>query len=105
MNEKGVNAWTLAKETHSSTATVSDWVNGRSVPRSNKIKVIADYLGCEISDLIYQPDEAARQHEEAARIMELLHNRPECRILFDKAENATKEEIEQAIRIIEALRI
>lgn len=105
MKEKGVNAWNLAKVTNSSSSTVDCWVKGKFVPRSNKLQMLADYFCCDIADLIYEPEKAATEKEEAARILELLHSRPECRILFDKAENATKEEIEQAIRIIEALRI
>ena len=34
----------------------------------------------------------------------MLRTRPECRMLFKLADNATKEDVEKAVAIIEALR-
>ena len=42
--------------------------------------------------------------EELTEYVEMLKNRPECRMLFQLSKNATKEDVEAAVRIIEALR-
>ena len=36
--------------------------------------------------------------------LEMLRNRPECRMLFSVAKDATKDDVEKAVAIIEALR-
>lgn len=36
--------------------------------------------------------------------LEMLKNRQECRMLFSLARNATRSDVERAVKIIEALR-
>lgn len=38
-----------------SSATVSDWCNGRKVPRMDKISWLASWLSVNVSDLICEP--------------------------------------------------
>lgn len=52
LNEKGITMYRLAKETGISTATLSDWKNGRSKPKLDKLLKICSYLGIELSVLI-----------------------------------------------------
>lgn len=42
--------------------------------------------------------------EELTEYLEVLKNRPDMRMLFKLSKNATKEDVEQAVKIIEALR-
>ena len=42
--------------------------------------------------------------QELTEYLEMLKTRPECRMLFQLTKNATKEDVEAAVRIIEALR-
>jgi transcriptional regulator with XRE-family HTH domain len=44
------------------------------------------------------------QNAELSEYLEHLRTRPELKMLFDTTANATKREIEQAVKIIEALR-
>lgn len=44
------------------------------------------------------------EDEELTDYLEELKNRSEMRILFKLAKGATKEDVEQAVKIIEALR-
>lgn len=44
------------------------------------------------------------EDEELNEYLEMLKTRKECRMLFQLAKNATKEDVEQAVKIIEALR-
>lgn len=41
-----------------STATVSEWCNGKKMPRMNKIEEIANWLGLSISDLLEDRSES-----------------------------------------------
>ena len=44
-DEKGVKDATVAKETGIGKSTFTDWKNGRSVPKDEKLQKIADYFG------------------------------------------------------------
>ena len=44
------------------------------------------------------------EDQELTEYLEMLKTRPECRMLFQLSRNATKEDVEAAVRIIEALR-
>ena len=39
-----------------SSATVSDWCNGKKLPRMDKIQSIANWLRVNVSDLLYEQD-------------------------------------------------
>lgn len=41
---------------------------------------------------------------EVTDLLDTLHKRPELKMLFSTSKNATKEDIEKAIRIIDALK-
>ena len=44
------------------------------------------------------------EDEELSEYLEMLKNRPEIRMLFQVSKDATKEDVENAVKIIEALR-
>lgn len=52
LEERGVTAYRVAKETGISTATLSDWKSGRSTPKTDKMQKIADYFGVSIDYLL-----------------------------------------------------
>lgn len=47
---------------------------------------------------------AVRENDELTEYLETLRTRPECRMLFSLAKDATKADVEKAVAIIEALR-
>jgi len=51
MNERGVYQSDIVTALGVSSATASDWCNGKSFPRANKIQALADLLHCRYSDL------------------------------------------------------
>ena len=58
MNRDGKNQMDLMNDLHLSSSTVSSWCTGKKLPRMNKIQMLADYFGIELSDLIEEePDE------------------------------------------------
>lgn len=42
---KGISAYKVAKETGITTTTITNWKNGKYVPKSDKLSKIAEFLG------------------------------------------------------------
>ena len=52
LNMKKSTSYKVAKATGIAPSTLSDWKNGRSVPKADKMRLIADYFGVDISKLV-----------------------------------------------------
>ena len=52
LEEKGITPYKLHKDTGIATATLSDWKNGKSVPKQDKLMKIADYFGVSLEYLM-----------------------------------------------------
>ena len=50
--ERGVTAYQVAKATGISTGSLSDWKNGRSTPKVEKLQKIAAYFGVSMDELL-----------------------------------------------------
>ena len=48
IEKQGMSPYKVAKNTGIATATLSDWKNGISKPKTDKLKKIADYFGVSI---------------------------------------------------------
>ena len=49
LKTKGVTPYQVSKETGISNSTFSDWKNGRSEPKVDKLQKLADYFGVPIT--------------------------------------------------------
>lgn len=56
MNRDGVNGITLAQYMGVSSATISDWMHGKKMPRVDKLKSLANYFRISLSDLTDDKD-------------------------------------------------
>lgn len=56
MERMGKSQRDMAEIVGVSTATFSDWINGKKYPRIDKIEILADYFGILKSDLIEDKD-------------------------------------------------
>ncbi len=54
-DEKGVTDYRVAQDTGITKSTFTDWKNGRSEPKIDKLKKLADYFGVSI-DCFLEPD-------------------------------------------------
>ena len=52
LNEKGVTAYEVSKATGIPNSTFSDWKTGKSKPKIEKLKKIAEYFQSPITELI-----------------------------------------------------
>ncbi len=55
IKKQGITAAQLAEILGVSTATVSDWSNGKTYPRIAKIEHMAEYFGVQKADLVEDP--------------------------------------------------
>lgn len=88
-------------------ASVTVWKNTGKAPKQELLLKIADYFGVSTDYLLgNEPKEEplVNGDKELTEYLEMLKNRSECRMLFKLAKTATKEDVEQAVKIIEALR-
>lgn len=100
----GKNQNDIVRDFGITASTVSDWANGKKYPRVDKMQKLADYFGILKSDLTEEHAEAKLTDDiELQEYLEELKNRSEMRMLFSLAKSATKEDVLQAVKIIEAL--
>ena len=95
----------LVRDLKITASTVSDWANGKKYPRVDKMQMLADYFGVLKSDLTEERQESELTDDiELQEYLEELKSRSEMRMLFSLAKGATKEDVMQAVKIIEALK-
>lgn len=57
MEDRKITKAQLSRETGASSGNVSDWQSGKSLPSSERLAQIADYLGCSVNYLLgKEPD-------------------------------------------------
>ncbi len=99
MARKGVTQKDIAQHFNITTSIVSDWCNAKKYPRVDKMQMLADYFDVLKSDLT----EDKTERTELDDYLEGLRTRPEMKMLFNITKNATKEEVEKAVKIIETM--
>lgn len=52
LNQHNTTVYRVSKQTGISASTFTDWKNGRSVPKADKMKRIADYFGVSLDSLL-----------------------------------------------------
>ena len=83
--------------------TISYWKHNQNViPKQDVLLKIAEYFDVSVDYLL--GNEPKSEDKELTEYLEFLKYRPEGKMLFSVAKGCTKEEIEQAVKIIEALR-
>lgn len=51
-DSRGISDYRVSEETGITRSTFSDWKNGRSSPKIEKLKILADYFGVDINYFI-----------------------------------------------------
>lgn len=67
LRERGITSYRVAKDTGITSATLSDWKNGKSQPKVDKLQKIADYFGVSL-DYLCGKEEETVQKEKAPGI-------------------------------------
>lgn len=60
-DEKGVSDYRVSEDTGITKSTFTDWKSGRSQPKLDKLKILADYFGVSIEYFInVEPEQEKR---------------------------------------------
>ena len=102
--QAGLTQAELAKKLAISKSAVSMYECGKREPELDLLERIADVFGVSVSALLGREEPLVNGDAELTAYLEALRDRPEMRMLFSVTKNATKEDVEAAVRIIEALR-
>ena len=101
----------LCRRLKVSSATVSDWANGKKIPRADKLQAICVWLNCELSDLLEEnPQVLADGHpteyydnEVVQAVTDRLRTNPEYGVLFKASANLKPEDVEFVTKFIEKM--
>ena len=99
LDRKGITGKDLALAIGVPPTTLYSWLQAQAYPRIDKIELMANYFGVSKAALV--EDQTGLMDET---LEEAFDRRPEMRALFKVASGCTPEEIEQALKIIEALK-
>ena len=107
---KGLKASDVSRATGIRRGVFSDWKAGRYVPKADKMRLIADYLGTPVEPLLgVQTNEQPGGYyvdDEAAQYAQEIFENPNLRALFDAARTISKEDqkllVDMALRFKES---
>ena len=87
-------------------STISMYESGNREPDFETLEKLADYFNVNMATFFPSGElpKAVSYDPELNAYLEELRTRPEMRMLFSVAKGATKEDVEKAVAIIEALR-
>lgn len=106
--KKGVKPGRAASECGINRSNVTSWKNNGYTPRGDVLQRIASYFGVTVGYLLGEEAQKEKPlvngNEELTEYLEMLKTRPEMRMLFQITKDATKEDVEAAVRVIEAIR-
>ena len=104
--EKGKSPSRVALELGINKSTVSVWKSKGTTPQTEILQKIADYFGVSLDYLLETKKTSAEpaEDQEMTELLEALKNNPGMRVLFSKTKNATKEDIEKVIKMLEIMK-
>ncbi len=100
-DEKGMKDSSIAKQTGITKSTFSDWKNGRSTPKREKLAKIADCLGVSLDYLVTGEEAEYYSNSETAKEAQAVFDDPNLRLLFDAAKNSKPENIRLAAEMLQ----
>ncbi len=109
LKELGIKGSKMCDDLGISRSTLTELRKGRATTlKADRAVAIADYLGISVEQLLGNENGSEKEQllvngdEELTEYLEELKTRPEMRMLFSLTKGATKEDVERAVRIIEA---
>ena len=102
---RGMTQAELASRLGISKSAVSMYERGKREPELELLQAMADLFGVSVNAMLGRQDpDLVNDDPELTGFLEQMRDRPEMRMLFSVTKNATKQDVEAAVRIIEALR-
>lgn len=101
----GITQKELAANLGVALSTVAMWETGCRRPDYETLKKIAEFYGVSYNQLLSDcPEDVENDEDEISVLRDVLRTRPEMKMLFSVSKGASKEDIERAVAIIEALK-
>ena len=100
MEKNEISQADICRELKVSSATVSDWCNGRKYPRPDAMGRLADLLGVRLSMLT--TEEGPQNYEDLQRL-EALHQNPALGMLFDRSRKMSNDDIEFMLQMADRI--
>ena len=109
---RGLTNYQVAKLTGIPRSTFSDWSNGRSTPKQDKLKKIADVLDTSVDYLITGKDKPKEStggtvyyfNDETAQIAQEIMENPNLHALFKAARGLPPKDMDITKDLIERLK-
>ncbi len=104
--ERGLTQAQLAARLGVSRSTVAMWESNKAQPDNDMLNKIADLFDVTVDYLLGRQTIKDNRFEgmDVDGMLDFLANNKEGRVLMSIAKDATKEDLEQIVRIVEALR-
>lgn len=113
MKARDVSQADLSRLTGIEASSLSNYLGGKYAAKQDKVYLLARALNVNEAWLMGLDTPMERidaspsfrsDEEELNEYLELLRTRPECRMLLKTAKGATRQDVEENVRFIEALR-
>ena len=101
---RGITKRFIAQSLGRSATIVQDWKLRKSQPSEAQLAEVARILGTTPAYLRGETDDPSAGDDELEALLTSLREREDMRMLFKLAQDASPEDVRQAVKIIEALR-
>lgn len=105
-SKKGVKPGRACSEMGLSRSLAAKWKStGTEKPSADVLEKMSDYFEMSIDEILgYKKEKPIiNGDEELTEYLEELRTRPEIKMLFQLTKSATKEDVEKAVKVIEAM--
>ena len=99
----GITQLQAAKHLGVSLGAVGNWESGKRTPDAEMLVHIADTFGVTVDYLLGRADDAGTAPTEVERCIDQLKKRPELVTLVSLTKNASTDDVNRVIRVIEAM--
>lgn len=95
LQKNGISSYKVSKDTGISQVTLSNWKNGISTPKQDKLKILADYFGVSLSYMMGIEEKEIYDNELEAKNKEEKELLLLCRKVNDAPEEVRAQIVEQ----------
>ena len=103
--QRGVRTIDVSRKTEVSTATFTNWKQGKYTPKVETLQRIADYFGVTVDFLkTGKTEDGFYLNEETAKAAQELFENSDMRVLFDAAKDSKPEDLQMAADLLKRLK-
>ena len=106
MDKMGIDRKDFAKAIDVPYSSLTDWINGKTYPRIDKIERMANYFGISKADLVEERNEDDPYYIDldTRELAEFLHKNPEYRVLLDASMKLTPDDVKLLMAMIDRMK-